>query len=216
MLDFLAHLEFERGLSRNTLAAYRTDLLQLGRSWPRERDATDATAGDLSDFLALVADGDGNGTPPSSTRDDQPQGRLPALLLPPPAPRGADLRRPGRRARDAAARQEAARGPELRRGPEAARPAAGQRADRLARSGSARADVRVRAAGLGDDLARVSATWTSTTASCVRGARARRSAWSPSAARRSPRSASTCAPVARRWSATTTSASSSSTSAAAR
>ena len=32
VLDFLAHLEFERGLSRNTLAAYRTDLLQFGRS----------------------------------------------------------------------------------------------------------------------------------------------------------------------------------------
>ena len=31
VLDFLAHLEFERGLSRNTLAAYRTDLLQFGR-----------------------------------------------------------------------------------------------------------------------------------------------------------------------------------------
>ena len=30
MLDFLAHLEFERGLARNTLHAYRTDLLQYG------------------------------------------------------------------------------------------------------------------------------------------------------------------------------------------
>ena len=30
MLDFLAYLEFERGLSRNTLEAYRSDLLQLG------------------------------------------------------------------------------------------------------------------------------------------------------------------------------------------
>ena len=30
LLDFLAYLEFERGLSRNTLAAYRTDLLQYG------------------------------------------------------------------------------------------------------------------------------------------------------------------------------------------
>ncbi|MGZ5413111.1 MAG: site-specific tyrosine recombinase XerD [Solirubrobacterales bacterium] len=68
VLDFLAHLEFERGLSRNTLAAYRTDLLQLGRFLAaRERDATDASAGDLADFLALVADGDGNGTPPSAS-----------------------------------------------------------------------------------------------------------------------------------------------------
>ena len=31
MLDFLAYLEFERGLSRNTLDAYRTDLFQFGR-----------------------------------------------------------------------------------------------------------------------------------------------------------------------------------------
>ena len=30
VLDFLAYLEFERGLSRNTLDAYRTDLLQFG------------------------------------------------------------------------------------------------------------------------------------------------------------------------------------------
>ena len=31
VLDFLAYLEFERGLSRNTLEAYRSDLLQYGR-----------------------------------------------------------------------------------------------------------------------------------------------------------------------------------------
>ena len=30
VLDFLAYLEFERGLSRNTLEAYRSDLLQYG------------------------------------------------------------------------------------------------------------------------------------------------------------------------------------------
>ncbi len=30
VLDFLAYLEFERGLSRNTLEAYRADLLQFG------------------------------------------------------------------------------------------------------------------------------------------------------------------------------------------
>ena len=29
-LDFLAYLELERGLSRNTLEAYRSDLLQFG------------------------------------------------------------------------------------------------------------------------------------------------------------------------------------------
>ena len=30
VLDFLGYLEFERGLSRNTLDAYRSDLLQYG------------------------------------------------------------------------------------------------------------------------------------------------------------------------------------------
>jgi integrase/recombinase XerD len=68
VLDFLAHLEFERGLSRNTLAAYRTDLLQFGRFLAeRGREATDAGPGDLSDFLADLARGDGNGRPPCST-----------------------------------------------------------------------------------------------------------------------------------------------------
>src|SRR5512132_2625736 len=68
MLDFLAHLEFERGLSRNTLAAYRTDLLQFGRFLAeRGRDATSAEPSDLSDFLADLAQGDGNGRPPCST-----------------------------------------------------------------------------------------------------------------------------------------------------
>jgi integrase/recombinase XerD len=68
VLDFLAHLEFERGLSRNTLAAYRTDLLQFGRFLAeREREATSAEPSDLSDFLADVAQGDGNGRPPCST-----------------------------------------------------------------------------------------------------------------------------------------------------
>ena len=36
VLDFLAYLEFERGLSRNTLEAYRSDLLQYG-ALPGER-----------------------------------------------------------------------------------------------------------------------------------------------------------------------------------
>jgi len=65
VLDYLAHLEFERGLSRNTLAAYRTDLLQLGGFLAeRDREATTATTADLSDFLATLAEG--NGRPPCS------------------------------------------------------------------------------------------------------------------------------------------------------
>jgi integrase/recombinase XerD len=68
VLDFLAHLEFERGLSRNTLAAYRTDLLQFGRFLAeRDREATSAEPTDLSDFLADVARGDGNGRAACST-----------------------------------------------------------------------------------------------------------------------------------------------------
>ncbi|HEU4980028.1 MAG TPA: site-specific tyrosine recombinase XerD [Solirubrobacterales bacterium] len=68
VLDFLAHLEFERGLSRNTLSAYRTDLLQFGRFLAgRDRDATTATASDLSDFLADLAQGDDDGRPSCST-----------------------------------------------------------------------------------------------------------------------------------------------------
>src|SRR5438067_2164459 len=65
MLDFLAYLEFERGLSRNTLEAYRSDLLQFGRFLDqRGADATGASAADVSDFLAELAEG--NGRPPSS------------------------------------------------------------------------------------------------------------------------------------------------------
>jgi integrase/recombinase XerD len=66
VLDFLAHLEFERGLSRNTLSAYRTDLLQFGRFLSeRGREAAEAQPADLSDFLAELAQG--NGRAPCST-----------------------------------------------------------------------------------------------------------------------------------------------------
>jgi integrase/recombinase XerD len=60
MLDFLAYLEFERGLSRNTLEAYRSDLLQLGAFLgPRGVDVASARHSDLSAFLAdLAAGGD--------------------------------------------------------------------------------------------------------------------------------------------------------------
>ncbi len=66
MLDFLAYLEFERGLSRNTLEAYRSDLLQFGRFLEaRGGEATLATAVDIGDFLAELAEGV-NGRAPSS------------------------------------------------------------------------------------------------------------------------------------------------------
>jgi len=56
MLDFLAHLELERGLSRNTLEAYRCDLLQLGAFLARRDVAVlRAQHGDLADFLSELA-----------------------------------------------------------------------------------------------------------------------------------------------------------------
>ena len=57
MLDFLAYLEFERGLSRNTLEAYRSDLLQFGRTCDaaarRRRGRPRRSRG----FLSALADG---------------------------------------------------------------------------------------------------------------------------------------------------------------
>jgi integrase/recombinase XerD len=64
MLDFLAYLEFERGLSRNTLEAYRSDLLQLGAFLGRRRvDVVAVEHSDLSAFLAQLAAG-ADGRPP--------------------------------------------------------------------------------------------------------------------------------------------------------
>jgi integrase/recombinase XerD len=58
MLDFLSYLEFERGLSRNTLEAYRSDLLQVGSFLGRRGvDVLTAGHGDLSAFLADLAAG---------------------------------------------------------------------------------------------------------------------------------------------------------------
>ena len=93
VLDFLAYLEIERGLSRNTLEAYRSDLLQYG-AWLTEHDLDALAAGhaELSSFVAALASGR-NGRPAASTTRAA-QGRLPALLLPPPAPRGAARHRP--------------------------------------------------------------------------------------------------------------------------
>jgi integrase/recombinase XerD len=52
ILDFLAYLELERGLSRNTLAAYRSDLLQLdGFLRDRHIGLLEARHGDLAAFL---------------------------------------------------------------------------------------------------------------------------------------------------------------------
>jgi integrase/recombinase XerD len=59
VLDFLAHLELERGLSRNTLAAYRSDLQQYGAYLERRGlDARAAEHGDVAGFLDELAAGD--------------------------------------------------------------------------------------------------------------------------------------------------------------
>ena len=64
VLDFLAYLEFERGLSRNTLEAYRSDLLQLGAHLHRTGvDALEARHSDLADFVSDLAAG-GEDRPP--------------------------------------------------------------------------------------------------------------------------------------------------------
>jgi integrase/recombinase XerD len=64
VLDFLAYLEFERGLSRNTLEAYRSDLLQFGAFLGRRgTDALSAEHADLAGFLSELAEG-GDERPP--------------------------------------------------------------------------------------------------------------------------------------------------------
>src|SRR5437763_5475925 len=64
VLDFLAELEFERGLSRNTLEAYRSDLLQFGAYLAdRGDDATSASHATLTTFLDELAAGR-DGRPP--------------------------------------------------------------------------------------------------------------------------------------------------------
>jgi integrase/recombinase XerD len=58
VLDFLAYLEFERGLSRNTLEAYRSDLLQFGAFLSRrDTDVLAAEHVDLAGFLSELANG---------------------------------------------------------------------------------------------------------------------------------------------------------------
>jgi integrase/recombinase XerD len=64
VLDFLAYLEFERGLSRNTLDAYRSDLAQFGAHLERSGgDALSAGPDDLAGFVASLAGGDGDRPP---------------------------------------------------------------------------------------------------------------------------------------------------------
>ncbi len=68
VLDFLSYLELERGLARNTLNAYRTDLLQYGEYLAAHGlDALEARPADLGDFLADLATGNGRPACSAST-----------------------------------------------------------------------------------------------------------------------------------------------------
>lgn len=57
-LDFIAYLELERGLSRNTLEAYRSDLQQYGQFLQRVGiDPLDMVPADLAAFISELANG---------------------------------------------------------------------------------------------------------------------------------------------------------------
>ena len=92
----------------------------------------------------------GRDGPRAGRRDDAgAQGRLPALLLPPPAPGRADRARPDRRAARPAKATAAAQSPDPRGGREPALPAPRPGAPGAARPGAAGGHVCLRAAGLG-------------------------------------------------------------------
>lgn len=64
VLDFLGYLEVERGLSRNTLEAYRSDLQQFGEFLSRRGlSAMDLAPGELAQFISELAEGR-DGRPP--------------------------------------------------------------------------------------------------------------------------------------------------------
>jgi integrase/recombinase XerD len=64
LLDFLAYLELERGLSRNTLEAYRSDLLQFGEFLARRRlTLAGVRHGEIAAFLSELADGSADRPP---------------------------------------------------------------------------------------------------------------------------------------------------------
>jgi integrase/recombinase XerD len=72
-LDFLSHLELERGLSRNTLHAYQSDLAQFGRYLTsRGVSPLQATHTDLAGFLSELAEG------PEKRSAQGPEKRKPA------------------------------------------------------------------------------------------------------------------------------------------
>ena len=154
LLDFLAYLEFERGLSRNTLEAYRSDLLQYGE-WLRAHRARPARGRPRRAERVRRRDRHG---PRRTSRPRRPATiqrkiaclrsfyrhlRRTAVLATDPT---AHLRAPEGGA-------QAAAGAQPRRGRRAAAPAARDRARRAARPRAAGDDVRVRPARVGGDRA---------------------------------------------------------------
>lgn len=76
VLDFLAYLELERGLSRNTLQSYRSDLLQFGEFLrARGVDPLQAQHSDLAAFLAELAN------PPAAAEEASPPRPVSAATL---------------------------------------------------------------------------------------------------------------------------------------
>ncbi len=70
VLDFLAYLELERGLSRNTLEAYRSDLLRFGEFLHRRSiGPLQAQHGDLAAFLSELASPSSSPLPPPADPD---------------------------------------------------------------------------------------------------------------------------------------------------
>jgi integrase/recombinase XerD len=77
-LDFLAYLELERRLSRNTLEAYRSDLQQFGEFLGRRGvDPLAVTGPDLAAFVSELASGEGRG---SAAAGAPPKALAPASL----------------------------------------------------------------------------------------------------------------------------------------
>ena len=68
VLDFLGYLELERGMARNTLQSYRSDLLQFGGFLAaRNLGAAEARPRDISDFLTELATGEGTNRAATAT-----------------------------------------------------------------------------------------------------------------------------------------------------
>jgi integrase/recombinase XerD len=69
VLDYLAYLELERGLSRNTLEAYRSDLQQYGAFLDRAGlDPLAVTTADLRAFVSEVQRANGSGAAPATVQ----------------------------------------------------------------------------------------------------------------------------------------------------